>query len=211
MLGTVPKLWTESVESHRRLVRDAAIDATAALVREQGLRAVTMSEVAQRTGIGRATLYKYFTDVEAILIAWHERVIGSHLHELQELRSRSDEPLRALTAVLERYAFIQYDHDDAELIAQLHRGEHVARAQEHLHGFVATIITEAVEAGDVRTDLPAAELATYAVHALAAARTLPSKAAVHRLLTVTLQSLRAGDGGAPGEGESRLPRIPSSR
>lgn len=189
----VPKLWTESVESHRRLVRDAAIDATAALVREQGIRAVTMSQVAQRTGIGRATLYKYFTDVETILAAWHEREIGGHLHELQQLRDRSSGPLPALTAVLERYALIQYAHDDSELVAQLHRGEHVARAQEHLSQFVASLIADAAGAGAVRQDVPAAELANYAVHALSGARTVSSKAAVQRLVAVTLQSLRVGD------------------
>lgn len=42
------------------------------LVAERGLRSVTMSEIAQRVGIGRATVYKYFSDVESILLAWHE-------------------------------------------------------------------------------------------------------------------------------------------
>ncbi len=54
-------------------MQDAALDATAALVAERGLRSVTMSQIAAQSGIGRATLYKYFPDVEAILLAWHER------------------------------------------------------------------------------------------------------------------------------------------
>lgn len=35
---------------------------------------MTMSRIAEEIGIGRATLYKYFPDVEAILLAWHERL-----------------------------------------------------------------------------------------------------------------------------------------
>ena len=53
----MPKLWTETIEAHRREVRDAILDAAASLVGEHGLLSVTMSQVAELTGIGRATLY----------------------------------------------------------------------------------------------------------------------------------------------------------
>jgi len=78
----VPKLWTETIETHRREVREAILDTTAALVAEHGLLGVTMSQIAEETGIGRATLYKYFPDVEAILLAWHDRQITGHLAQL---------------------------------------------------------------------------------------------------------------------------------
>ena len=78
----MPKLWTETIEAHRRAVHEAVLDTTAALVAEHGLRAVTMSQIAEQTGIGRATLYKYFPDVEAILVAWHDRHVSGHLEQL---------------------------------------------------------------------------------------------------------------------------------
>ena len=65
----VPRLWNETIEGHRREVSDAIMDSTAALVTEHGLRSVTMSQIAEKTGIGRATLYKYFPRVETILLA----------------------------------------------------------------------------------------------------------------------------------------------
>src|SRR6266508_4210937 len=74
----MPKLWNKTIEAHRREVRDATLDTAAKLVAEHGLRAVTMSQIAEHTGIGRATLYKYFSGVEAILLAWHERQITGH-------------------------------------------------------------------------------------------------------------------------------------
>ena len=88
----MPKLWTDSIEAHRRAVADAILDTTAALVAEHGITAVSMSSVADRAGIGRATLYKYFSDVEQILSAWHERQVGVHLARLAELRNQSSAP-----------------------------------------------------------------------------------------------------------------------
>ena len=63
----MPKLWAHTVETHRHEIREAIQDTTLALVAEQGLRSVTMSQIAELTGIGRATLYKYYSDVESIL------------------------------------------------------------------------------------------------------------------------------------------------
>src|SRR5919202_6225392 len=78
----MPRLWEENVDAHRRAVRDAVVDSAAALIAEHGLRAVTMTEVAGRAGIGRATLYKYFSDVDGILLAWHERELATHAQQL---------------------------------------------------------------------------------------------------------------------------------
>jgi AcrR family transcriptional regulator len=193
----VPKLWRETIESHRREVREAILDTTAALVAEHGLRAVTMSRIAEMTGIGRATLYKYFPDVDAILRAWHERQISAHLHQLAQVRDRAGalgRPLAAvLEAVLEAFAVIvaqSHGHQDAELEASLHRDEHLAHAQRQVHDMIRQLLVEGARAGDLRDDVSPEELASFCLHALAAARDLPSKAAVRRLVSVTLAGLR---------------------
>src|SRR6266487_832162 len=102
----VPKLWDETIEAHRRSVRQAILDTTAGLVAEHGLRAVTMSQIAEQTGIGRATLYKYFPDVDAILLSWHEQQIAGHLGYLAEVRDQAGTGSERLAAVLEAYALI---------------------------------------------------------------------------------------------------------
>ena len=66
-----------------------------------------------------------------------------------------------------------------------------ARAEQHLRDFVRNLLTEGVETGLIRDDVPPDELASYCLHALAAASTLPSRAAVRRLVTVTLAALQA--------------------
>ena len=186
----MPRLWKETIEAHRRAVRDATMNTTAALVAERGLASVTMSQIAEETGVGRATLYKYFSDVEAILVAWHERQVNGHLEYLAEVRNQIGDPGQRLGAVLEAYALVSHEHHGNELAALLHRGEHVARAQQQLSDFIRDLVTEGVDAGDLRSDVPPAELASYCLHALTAASRLPSKAAVGRLVTVTLAGLR---------------------
>jgi len=186
----MPKLWNETIEAHRRDVHDAILQTTAALVTEHGLASVTMSQIAEETGIGRATLYKYFPDVEAILVAWHERHVKGHLEQFAQLRNQAGTTSERLRAVLEAYALIQHEHHGTELAALLHRGEHVARAEQHLRDFIRGLLADGAETGDVRDDVAPNELASYCLHALNAASNLPSKAAVRRLVMVTLTGLR---------------------
>jgi AcrR family transcriptional regulator len=187
----VPKLWTDTVERHRRAVRDAALDATAKLVAEHGLASVTMSKIATETGIGRATLYKYFPDVESVLIAWHERQVASHLRQLTSIRDQPGGPGPRLEAVLEAYALMtrQRPHG-TDLPTLLHGGEHIDHAHQQLTRLIEDLLADAARAGDVRDDIAPGELAAYCLHAVAAATALRSEAAVRRLVTVTLAGLR---------------------
>ncbi len=94
--------------------------------------------------------------------------------------------------MLERYAFIQKQRHGhgGELSALLHRGDDVAHAEQHLRHFVRGLLAEGVRAGEVRDDVPPDELAGYCLHALVGAGVLSSKAAVLRLVAVTLAGLR---------------------
>jgi AcrR family transcriptional regulator len=194
----VPKLWNDTIEAHRAEVREAILDATWALATEHGPASVTMSEVAEKTGIGRATLYKYFPDVEGILAAWHHRQINRHLAQLAEVRDNSSDPGKRLEAVLEAYAHIyqrriqhhRHEPHGAELATLLHRADQVAVAQQQLHQLIRDLLNDAARAGDIRRDVTPDELASYCLHALTAASTLASNAAVRRLVAVTLSGLR---------------------
>jgi len=190
----VPKLWTETIDAHRAAVRDAALDAMAALVAEHGLVSLTMSQIAEQAGIGRATLYKYFPDAQAVLTAWHERQIAAHLDQLAAAADPAVAAVVRLRAVLQTYAHIQHHsgrHHGGDLATLLHGSQHVDHAQQRLRDFVRDLIAEAVQDGDLRDDVATDELAGYCLHALSAAGTLPSQAAVHRLVAVTLTGLGA--------------------
>ncbi|MBL3670761.1 TetR/AcrR family transcriptional regulator [Streptomyces sp. M2CJ-2] len=207
----MPKLWTETIDAHRAAVRTAVLDATAALVAEHGLASVTMSRIAKDSGIGRATLYKYFPDVESILLAWHERQIGHHLEHLVRVRDQSTDAGERLEAVLRAFALSRHDtsgHHESGLVAFLHRDPQVARAQGQLHSMIEELLADGARQGSVRGDVAPGELASYCLHALTAAGVLPTQAAVHRLVTVTLagiHSAAAAAAPAPGTDASAHP------
>jgi AcrR family transcriptional regulator len=188
----IPKLWQQTIQAHRREVRDAILETTAALVAQRGLRAVTMSQIAEETGIGRATLYKYFSGVEPILIAWHERHVAEHLEHLTQLRDQPGEPGARLEAVLHAYALISFERHQhgTELGALVHQREHVAAPEQQLRSIVRGLLTEASEALVVRADVPIDELTTFCLHALESAGWMSSKNAVGRLVSVVMAGLR---------------------
>jgi hypothetical protein len=66
----------------------------------------------------------------------------------------------------------------------------VARAQQQLHAMIRDLLAEGAERGTFRADVDPDELASYCLHALTAAGSLPSKAALQRLVTVTLAGLQ---------------------
>lgn len=205
----MPKLWNETIETHRHDVREAILDATMALVAEHGPLSVTMSQIAEKTGIGRATLYKYFVDVEAILVAWHDRQVSDHLEQLAALCRQPGDAWSRLQAVLEAFAVMRHDHRDPDIAALVHRGEHIGQAHRQLTDQIAGLLTEAAVAGRVRDDVTPAELAVYCIHAVTAAAGLPSKAAVLRLVQVTLAGLRPDHRPRAGSDRKRRNRRPA--
>lgn len=193
MLCLVPALWTDTIDSHRHEVREAILDAAASQVAEHGLVSVTMSQIAEATGIGRATLYKYFPDVESILSAWHERQVGKHLQHLLRMRDAGGGIAERIQAVLEAYALMSYDsrsHRETELAGFLHRDDRLSDPARQLTELVRDMLAEGANTGAIRKDVAPVELATYCLHALAAARSLPSRTAVRRLVAVTIAGIR---------------------
>src|SRR5262249_13674890 len=168
--------------------------------------AVTMSQIAEETGIGRATLYKYYADVEAILYAWHHRHVAAHLEELAAMASGSGPPAERLRSVLDGFALICHAGRGGELAALVHRGAHVARAERQLRELLESAIAECVNAREVRSDLTPGELAIYCVGALTSAGSLTSKRAVRRLVDVTMAGLRPAAKGAQLQREPAQPQ-----
>lgn len=188
----MPRLWTDTIEEHRDAVREALLDAVASLATEFGLTGVSMSAIAARAGIGRATLYRYFPDLDAVLLAWHERHVGMHLLALAETRDGHDDPYRQLEAVLQAYARIVREsarHQGHALFATLHKDRHVTHARQALRGLVQEIVARGAAAGALRRDLPADELAGFALAALGAAAG-SSQAGSKRLISIVLAAFR---------------------
>ena len=188
----MPKLWEESIDGHRRAVREAITEAAWRLAEEHGPLALTMSQVANAAGIGRATLYKYFTDVESILVAHHAQHVEDHLQALEGLRTGPGTVGARLVAVVGTYASICFQrgrHGSTDVSALVHRGPEVADAERRLRRVFAELIEDAAPEGIVRSDVDPDELAAFCLHALAAAGQVTNLDGVGRLVRVVLDGL----------------------
>ncbi len=191
----MPKLWDETVELHRIAVRDAILEAGWKLATEHGVLSVTMTQIAQEAGIGRATLYKYFPDVESVLRANHQRHVEAHLAELTQHTTGPGSATERLEALLRSYARICHlrgRRGSADVSALLHRQREVAEAEQRVRTLLAQALDEAAASGGVRSQMPTAELADYCLHALGAAVKAPDAAALTRLVDLVMRSLGPG-------------------
>lgn len=186
----MPKLWTETIAEHREAVHEAVLNAAASLISERGLPSLTMAAIAEATGIGRATLYKHFTNVTAVLEAWHERHIASHVSRFEAAcGSTAGAPMVRLNAAAAAYAELAHAGPAGDIGTLLHASSHAAHAKRRMAATLAGLIQEAAGSGDVRRDVPPAELAAFVVAALANAGDL-RPAQRKRLIEVTLAGLR---------------------
>lgn len=158
----------------------------------RGLLGVTMSQLAETTVIGRATLYKYFGDVEDVLIAWHHRHVAGHLAELRDLATRAGEPTAQLRRVLEAHGRIcqrRRQHGADALVAALHRSRQIDAHEQSLQELLSVLLARAAAVGAVRKDVPSEELARYCLNAMTAAAETATDAATARLVNVVLTGL----------------------
>jgi len=184
----MPKLWEATIDEHRAAVHNAILDITAELVSEHGALSVTMSQIAEATSIGRATLYKYFPDVEAIFAAWHDRQVAVHLAHLTAIGDADQDAGQRLESVLTMHAMMKFQHRGSAMADVAHRLSHRQR-----NPYIEEAIGRAAGVGAVRSDLTPRELTNYCLHAIEAATDLSSRAAVQRLVRLTLDGLRPQD------------------
>ncbi|AZO61852.1 MAG: TetR family transcriptional regulator [Mesorhizobium sp.] len=189
MTTPMPKLWNDTIEAHRDAVATTIVNKTAELAAAEGLHNLTMARIAKETGIGRATLYKYFSEVEQILVAWHAREVSTHLAALDQAGAKGAGPLAALEAVLLAYAENARRGHGHAFAALLHSMPHARHAYARVEAMVAELIAEAMNAGEIEDASPAAELARYALAAIAAAQQARSKPKLERLLRMILRGL----------------------
>lgn len=81
-ISDMPRIRAGSIEEHRTLVRAEILEAASALFRAQGYTDTHLSDISGYVGIGRTTLYEYFSDKEDILISLVEETIPEVLAEL---------------------------------------------------------------------------------------------------------------------------------
>lgn len=82
------------------------------LIGERGLAHVSMSLLAERAGVSRATLYHNFSDLDHVLVAWVELQVDRFVSEVAQLAGDEPSPEGRLNLVISRLAdyFGSRDH-----------------------------------------------------------------------------------------------------
>lgn len=93
---------TDWREARRRSARDAILDAAWSLVREEGLAALSLRDLARRAGITAPTVYAYFESKNAIYDAMFGQAATQFAERMAE-RYDVDEPHRLLIASVGRF------------------------------------------------------------------------------------------------------------
>ncbi|MDL4775895.1 TetR/AcrR family transcriptional regulator [Actinomadura xylanilytica] len=101
MSGDVRITVTRTLSKDQQARRERLLDAARDLALEGGYPAVTMHDVADRAGVARATVYRYFATKDHLLTevaaTWAHRIT----HDIDAL-AVGETPVERLTALLER-------------------------------------------------------------------------------------------------------------
>jgi AcrR family transcriptional regulator len=63
----MPRIRAASIDEHKTLTRRALLDSAKALIADAGTAEIPLGEVALASGVGRTTLYDYFTDRDDLI------------------------------------------------------------------------------------------------------------------------------------------------
>lgn len=87
----MPKLWADSIDEHRTLVRGRLVDAFLELLDERPLDQVTVSAVAERADLARSAVYNHVDHVHDLALLHAEDLIAEWLSPLQDDVAKGDD------------------------------------------------------------------------------------------------------------------------
>jgi AcrR family transcriptional regulator len=102
----MPKVTGGSIDAHRRLTRQRIFEAFSTLLYERGYDAITLAEVASAAGMSRTTMYNYFSDKDALVVAFADEESANYVAHLRTVLEPIGNPvdrLRAFVAEQLRY------------------------------------------------------------------------------------------------------------
>lgn len=146
------------------------LDAARTCFSRFGLRKTAMEDIAREAGLSRGTLYRYFSDKDALYGAVNERETRLFLEEVVErasgLDSLEEKIIRVLMAAV---GFLRENPMNAAMAAtdpEAFAAAISTNGRELLElavGAVTPMVREAMEKGEVRSDLDPARAAEWIV------------------------------------------------
>ena len=169
------KTSSKSKPYHHGDLRHALIEASLALISEEGFAALTLREVARRAGVTHAAPYRHFADKEALLAAVAEEGFRAMAAQMRERMDRETGPTQRLFACGVAYVLFAIQHPaHFRVMFGPHftrRVDHQTLAQEggNAFGLLVQSIIEGQKAGELREGepMPLALMSWSLVHGLA--------------------------------------------
>lgn len=115
----VPRIRAGTIAEHKELTRSQILEAAQSLFHDLGYQETSLADISARVGIGRTTLYEYFTDKEDLVVSLVELELPKLLHRLVE----EIDPTKAATDQIAGLArgMVEFVGTDPTLGLILHR------------------------------------------------------------------------------------------
>lgn len=138
----MPRIRADSIAEHKSLTRRQILDAAQELIAEIGSAEISLGEIATAVGIGRTTLYEYFTDRDDVIASLVEDELPAVVSGLLKSVEGDLPPAERLAQVAERT--VEFVATDPVLGLILHReaGRLSAEAQQRIRVAHAELVRE---------------------------------------------------------------------
>jgi AcrR family transcriptional regulator len=193
----MPRIRATSIDEHKALTRSALIESAKELIAAAGTAEVPLGEVALAAGVGRTTLYDYFTDRDDLIATMVEEELPGVVDDLISTSSRIGPAQLRLADLAVRT--VEFVVNDPVLGLILHREvgrmgleaqQRIRAAHSNLADAMVGLYYEGVENGEFRSMPP--ELAGRLIQdtIMSAARTVISSQAPEDMIGVVTGHLR---------------------
>lgn len=172
--------------------RQKIMSATAALIQERGVPGVTIEAVASAAGVGKPTIYRYWSNA-------HELAMAALMEAVPEAKQSSqDDPLKALRGLLygvaatfndpsgRHVAMVLASADSSSEIAKAFRSHFIQSRRREAEGHIARAITAGKLPEDVQMDLVLDMIFGAVFYRLLMGHAKISKAFMDKLLVASL-------------------------
>ncbi|MGH8953011.1 MAG: TetR/AcrR family transcriptional regulator [Acidimicrobiia bacterium] len=78
----MPRIRATSIDEHKALTRSALLDSAKVLIADAGTAEIPLGEIALSAGVGRTTLYDYFTDRDDLIATLVEEELPGVIEDL---------------------------------------------------------------------------------------------------------------------------------
>lgn len=140
----MPRIRAATIDEHKALTRSALLDAAKTLIHEVGTADLPLGEIALAAGVGRTTLYDYFTDRDDLIATLVEEELPGVVEALIEgMPSGGSAPERLADLATRTVEFVI---NDPVLGVILHRevGRMGAEAEVRIRAAHATLASTMV-------------------------------------------------------------------